>query len=115
MPINGDLLLLLKSNMLGEGEPDLGEKLLKSFLEQLFESESLPIRIICMNSGIFLSTSGSPVEEILMKFQAAGSQIYSCSTCLNYYNRADKLIVGEASNMKETVAAMLKFSKILAP
>ena len=72
-----DLVLMLKSNMLGEGEPDLGEKLIKSFLEQLYESGNLPARIICVNSGIFLTTEGSAVFDILRKFEAEGSDIIS--------------------------------------
>jgi selenium metabolism protein YedF len=115
MPIDNDLLLVVKANVLGDGEPDLGEKLIKSFLEQLFESGKLPDRIIFMNSGIFLSTEGSNVVEVLNKFADAGTKIFSCGTCLSYYGRADKLLVGEPGNMKETVNSMLTYKKILAP
>jgi selenium metabolism protein YedF len=115
MPIDNDLLLVLKSNVLGDGEPDLGEKLIKSFLEQLFESGRLPESIICMNSGVFLTTEGSNVLDVLRKFIGAGTKIFSCGTCLGYYGRADKLEVGEAGNMKESVGSMLEHGKILSP
>lgn len=115
MGVNKDLLLMLTSSGLGEGEPDLGEKLLGAFLNVLFENGDIPARIICMNSGIFLTTEGSYAEETLRKFEQAGSEILSCGTCLDYYNRKDKLIIGQASNMKETVNAMLAFSKVLSP
>lgn len=115
MALNRDLLLMLKSNMLGEGEPDLGEKLIKSFLEQLFESGSLPARIICVNSGIFLSTEGSAVVDILKKYETEGSDIISCGTCLDYYNRRDKLLVGQPTNMKVIVSSMLDYKEVIAP
>ena len=51
-------MLVLRSAGLGEGEPDLGEKLLRAFLSELLESGILPARIICMNTGIFLTTGG---------------------------------------------------------
>lgn len=115
MPVDSDLLLILKSNVLGDGEPDLGEKLLKAWLEQLLESETVPAKIACLNSGIFLTTAGSPVEDILKQFENKGSKIYSCGTCLSYYGRTDKLVIGESTNMKDTVNSMLTFKKILSP
>jgi hypothetical protein len=81
MAISRNLLLILKSSGLGEGEPDLGEKLLLSFLKKLADQ---------------------------------GTEILSCSTCLNYYGRQNKLLIGQATTMKDTVEAMLNFPKVLS-
>jgi len=115
MTLKKDLLLVIDSSGLGDGEPDLGEKLMKAFLKVLLESGDLPARIICMNSGIFLTTEGSPVLDILRRYEEQGSEILSCGTCLDYYGRKDKLQVGRATNMKETVEALLHFRKVLKP
>lgn len=115
MSLDTNLLLLLKAAWLGDGEPDLGEKLLKSFLTVLLESGTIPARIICLNSAIFLTTEGSPVADLLRQFEEQGATISSCSTCLEYHGRTDKLIVGVAGNMKGTVEAMLQYGKVLAP
>lgn len=109
MPIDKDFLLVLKSNCPGEGEPDLGEKLMKSFLEVIYNTGNLPAKIICLNSGIFLTTEGSPVREVVEKMDAAGVEINSCTTCLNYHKRMEKMFVGKASDMRETVMAMHKY------
>ena len=114
MPINVDLLLVLKSSTFGEGEIDLGETLMEKFLNTLLESGNLPARIICMNSAIFLTTAGSHFNDILSKFELEGTTILSCSTCLEYYNRADKLRVGKATTMKETVGSMLSFGRVIS-
>lgn len=115
MTIDKDLLLILKSSGLGDGEPDLGHRLMNGFLNALQASGTLPARIVCLNSGIFLTTRGSPVKVLLDGFAEAGVEILSCSTCLDYYGRTDKLIIGKSTNMKDTVAAMLKFPRILTP
>ena len=115
MQIEREFLLLLKSSSLGDGEPDLGEKLMKSLLNTIWESAILPAKIICMNSGIFLTTEGSQVVDILMRFEEQGAQILSCGTCLEYYDRKDKLIIGKPTNMKDTVNAMLNFERVVAP
>jgi len=114
MEIEKNLLLVLKSSVLGESEPNLGEKLLMAFLDTLFESGTVPARIICLNSGIFLTTEGSPVIETLKKYEEQGTKIFSCGTCLDYYGRKDKLVVGQPTNMKDTVNALLGFKKVVA-
>lgn len=115
MAVDSRLLLVLKSTMLGEGEPDLGEKLLRAFLTQLLESGSVPARIICMNAGIFLTTEGSSMQDLMESFASRGSEILSCGTCLEYYKRKDRLVVGGPTNMRDTVQALLNFDKVLQP
>jgi selenium metabolism protein YedF len=114
MNVNKDLLLVLKSNGLGEAEPDLSEKLLKGFLNMLLESGQTPARIICMTSAIFLTTEGSPVIDIMKNFERAGTEILSCMTCLEYYGRKDKIVAGKPTNMRETVNALLSFPKVIS-
>jgi selenium metabolism protein YedF len=111
--IDSDFLLILGSSQLGDGEPDLGEKLMASFLGQLLEVGTVPGKIICMNTGIFLTTRGSPVLETMRKLADAGAAISSCTTCLNYYGRLDSLEVGTAGTMRDTVAAMLEARKVV--
>jgi selenium metabolism protein YedF len=113
MPVDSSMLLLIQSSILGDGEPDLGEKLLRAFLTQLLEAGSVPAQIICMNSGIFLTTEASPVEDLMKRFESCGSEILSCGTCLEYYKRADRLVVGKPTDMRDTVRALLTFKKIL--
>jgi selenium metabolism protein YedF len=115
MDLNKDLLLVIDSSGLGDGEPDLGEKLMKAFLHVLLESGDLPARIICMNSGIFLTTDGSPVLDILQGYEEQGTEILSCGTCLEYYGRSDKLRLGRPTNMKDTVDALRTFKQVLKP
>ena len=115
MAVDEDLLLILGSSVLGDGEPDLGEKLMTAFLSMLFESERLPARIVCMNSGVFLTTEGSSVLELLGRFEAEGCEILSCGTCLEYFGRREALRIGKPTNMRDTVASMLSFGKVLTP
>jgi selenium metabolism protein YedF len=113
--LDKNLLLILKSSGLGDGAPDLSEKLLKMFLNVLYESGTYPAKIVCLNSGIFLTTGASEAAESLAKFQKEGTEVLSCSTCLDYYGRLDRLVIGKPTNMRDTVAAMLNFPKVLSP
>ncbi len=115
MSIKKEFLLLLKSSSIGDGEPDLGEKLMLSFLDELWKSGGVPARIICLNSGIYLTTKGSQAADALKKFEDEGSEILSCATCLDYYGKKDQLILGKPTNMKDTVSSLLSFKMVIAP
>ncbi len=115
MAITKDLLLVLDSSLLGDGEPDLGEKLIRAFLTVLLESGNLPARVICMNSGIFLTIRDSPVLEIMKNLAEQGSEILSCGTCLDYYGKKEDLAIGKPTTMKDTVKSLLEFKKVLKP
>jgi selenium metabolism protein YedF len=114
MAINPKFLLVLKSFALGDGEADLSEALLEKFLTVLLESGNLPARIIFMNSAVFLTTGASCKFDLLSKYQDAGTEMFSCGTCLEYYGRSDQLRIGAIGNMKDTVNAMLSFEKVIS-
>jgi hypothetical protein len=81
----------------------------------LADSGSIPARIICMNTGVFLTTEASHVETLMKEFESRGSEILSCGTCLEYFKRANRLLVGRPINVRDTVQAMLSFEKVLQP
>jgi len=113
MPIDNDFLLLITSSEIGAGEADLGAKLTDLLFKVFSQSETLPAKIIFLNSGIFLTTEGSPVKEKLEAIEKKGVEISSCITCLNYFHRMEKIVVGKASDMNDTVASMTRFKKIV--
>lgn len=95
--------VLIKSSLFGEGEPELGQVLMKSFLFSLNELEGKVAQVIFMNSGVKLTTEGSPVLEHLQALEQKDVEILSCGTCLDYYQVKDKLAVGKITNMYTAV------------
>ena len=49
-----------------------------------------------------------PVAEDLRAIEAAGAEILSCGTCLDYFHAKEKLLVGRISNMREIVETMTR-------
>jgi selenium metabolism protein YedF len=115
MKVDRDLLLICRSSGIGDGEPDLGGVLMKKFRRVLLDSGRLPARCIFVNSGIFLTTEGSPVLDQLRGFERGGSEILSCGTCLEYYDREGRLVIGSPTGMTATVDAMLSFARVITP
>jgi len=101
LPARSRTTYLITSSLFGQGSPDLGQVLMKSLFVSLAGQEIPPAALIFVNTGVYLSTEGSPVLEQLQKMSAGGTTVLSCGTCLDYYKIKEKLAVGRVSNMYE--------------
>ena len=108
-------LVVLSADHMGEGAEELGKILMKGFLYALSQMDTLPETILFYNGGVMLTTEGSESLEDLKAMEEQGVKIYSCGTCLDFYNRKDLLEVGEVTNMYTIVELMAKAEKILKP
>lgn len=93
------LVIGFGTDTFGKGEEELGKILIKSFFYTLSETKPYPDAMVFYNSGINLTTTGSPVLEELKALAEAGVTIYSCGTCLDFYGKKEELQIGEISNM----------------
>lgn len=99
-------VLLIKNEFLGDGNDELGKVLMKGFLYTITETKPYPEKVVLLNSAIKLSTVNEETIAHLKKLEEAGTKIYSCGTCLNYYNLADQLKVGVVGNMYDVVESL---------
>ena len=109
------VVLLVTKDELGQGPPELGWVLMRSFFKVLARNEPKPARAIFVNTGVRLTTEGSEVLDAIQALEDAGVEILSCGTCLDYFDLKDKLKVGKATNMNDTVAALMKAERVLCP
>ena len=112
-PETSGILYFITSNHLGEGSPELGQILIKSLLFTLSEQQLAPQTLIFLNSGVYLTTTGSPALEELQVLSNKGTEILSCGTCLDYYKLKEKLAVGRISNMYEINDYLTKAEKVI--
>ncbi len=111
----GPTVLLVKSNRMGRGDDQLGEILIRGFFHTLTEIEDAPAVMIFLNSGVKLTTEGSPVLDDLRALEERGVEIYSCGTCLNYFGLTESLKVGAVSNMYSIAETLLSAGKVISP
>jgi selenium metabolism protein YedF len=109
----GGEVILITSDKFGVGDERLGEILMSAFLNTLWDYEPKPAKLLFINNGVRLTTEGSEVLETLELLEKKGVQVFSCGTCLEYYNLGDKLKVGLVSNMYATVDALLQATKVI--
>ncbi|WP_456273127.1 DsrE family protein [Bacillus sp. AK031] len=92
-------VILVSSDQLGNGDKDLGEGVLETFITLLKQRDEKPEAIFLMNRGVLTLTEQSLVSVHLKEIAEQGVPVYACKTCVDYYEVEEQLIVGEISGM----------------
>lgn len=108
-------LVAITSATMGTGSDELGKTLMKGFIYALVQLPELPGTILFYNGGASLTTEGSDSLEDLKTLEAQGVEILTCGTCLNFYGLADKLRVGQVTNMYTIAEKLTTASKVIQP
>lgn len=110
---SGDFVVLVAGDKMGEGSPELGKVLMRSYFYALTETKPYPRTIIFINSGVNLTVEDSPVLDKLTILRDRGVEILSCGTCLDFYKLKAKLAVGDISNMYSIVEKLNEAAKVI--
>lgn len=108
-------LLFLNSDQIGAGEEELGKKLLQLFLEKLVASEVKVDAVACLNRAVLLTTEEGAALESLKALAAHGALVTTCGTCLDFYGRKEKLLLGSVGGMQQTVEMFASADRVIAP
>jgi selenium metabolism protein YedF len=108
-------VVVVSSDKMGEGDPELGAILMKAFLNSLIEQPILPTHLIFYNSGVMLPTIDSGVTGSLKALDESGVDIMICGTCVDFYEVKTLLTVGRISNMFTITETMVKAGHIIKP
>ncbi|MCF0151276.1 MAG: sulfurtransferase-like selenium metabolism protein YedF [Firmicutes bacterium] len=108
-------VICVTSDKMGLGDDTLGANLMKAFFFAVTQQDMLPRTILFYNGGAKLTVEGSPVLEDLKKLAEEGVDILTCGTCLNFYGIADKLAVGDVTNMYDIVEKLSAASNVIRP
>lgn len=108
-------VVVISSAVMGVGNDELGKILMKGFIYAISGQEKLPKTMLFYNGGASITCEGSASLEDLKSLEAQGVEILTCGTCLNHYGLADKLAVGEVTNMYVIAEKMTNASLIVKP
>lgn len=104
------LLIIISSDIIGKDEK-LGRILMKAFLETMIAIKQLPDTIFLMNTAVKFTTIDEEFIELFKKIESLGTEIFTCGTCLKYYNLEDHLKVGYRGTTNHFVEGMFDFNK----
>ncbi len=110
---NPSTVILITREGMGSADHDLQQRLLKSYLRLLIDSETLPNAICFYTDGVKLLVEGSPVLEELRALEAREVHLIACSTCLNYFGLVDQVQVGIVGGMADIIEAQRRADKVI--
>jgi selenium metabolism protein YedF len=100
---------------MGQGDDELGRKLMKTFINIIGMMDNMPSLIAFYNSGVKLTVKDSGVDDILMELEKRGVRMLICSTCIDYFGIGDKIAAGEKSNMFVITSELASAGNIIRP
>lgn len=115
VPAKKNLVIQVSSDAMGAGSDELGRNLMKAFIYAATQQDDLPATMLFYNGGAHLTCEGSPALDDLKALAEQGVEILTCGTCLNHYGIADKLAVGEVTNMYVICQKLEQASNIVRP
>ena len=114
-PARGGKVVVLSADTMGGGDERLGKKLMKAFIFALTSQDEAPDKVICYNTGAYLTTRDADTVKDLKTLEAAGTTVMTCGTCLDFYGLKAELQVGIVSNMYDIVEAQMSAAQIIRP
>lgn len=106
-----NLLVIVASDHMGE-DKDLGRILLKGFLKLCWLKICFQKEFF-MNTGVKLTTLDETFIPILKELEKRGVEIFSCGTCLKFYNLEKDLKVGLRGGTDTYLEALFNFKRTL--
>jgi selenium metabolism protein YedF len=104
---------ILNSEFMGQGNDELGHKLMGAFLKKVWSRKKKPHAIIFYNSAVKLLATGSMYLDALHGLHDSGVDLIACGTCIDFYALTDKIDVGRVSGMEEIVDLTQKADSVV--
>jgi selenium metabolism protein YedF len=105
----------ISSELMGQGDDDLGKKLMKSFFVALSVLDELPSVIAFYNSGVKLTVRESEVIDILQEVEKKGVEIIICGTCVDHYKLGNKINIGSIGDMFSILEKLSSAGNVVRP
>jgi hypothetical protein len=99
---------------LGDGPEGLQQLLATKFLSLTLDSGNLPARMLFYTDGVRLACTGSPVIDLLQRFEAQGCELILCKTCLDTFQLSDQVQVGIVGGMGDIIETLQKAPNVIS-
>lgn len=110
-----DYVVCIKSEHMGEGDPELGKILMETFVDNLKLQEQLPTHVVLYNSGVKFALKSSPLCSSLTELEELGTRVMLCGTCVDHYGIQMDIGVGMISNMVSLTETLATAGHVVTP
>ncbi|NDL66651.1 sulfurtransferase-like selenium metabolism protein YedF [Clostridiales bacterium F-3ap] len=106
-------IIVINNEGFGQGDAELGRKLLGAFLRKLWVRQDKPEAIILYNGGVKIAARGSDILDAVKGLESAGVDILACGTCVEHFGLQDSMAGARISNMEEISNRMMTAEKVV--
>ena len=108
------IVIIFNSNGMGStNEQPLKDKLTRTFLMLVEQTQPLPRAICFYTDGVRLACQGSAVLEQLKSLESKGVHLILCKTCLDYFGLLENVEVGIVGGMGDIQTAMWQADTVI--
>ena len=112
--IEGSVVILISSNLFGQGDDKAGNLLMEEFSHTLIHMTEIVNSLILINSAVFLATEGSDQVPFFKIMEEQGIEILCSDTCLSYYGLQGRLRVGRKASMVTISSRLLQAGWVIS-
>jgi len=113
--VENNYVVCIKSELMGEGDPELGKVLMETVLDNLKLQEQLPTHVVLYHGGVHLAMKQSPACSSLSELEELGTRVMLCGTCIDHYGLQYDIGVGMISNMVVITETMAVAGHVIYP
>jgi len=106
-------IVVINRDKMGHGSDELGEILIKGYVNALCQMELLPEKIIFYNSGVLICRKKNAEITNLKNLFDQGIDFVLCGACVDYFQIKEEIAVGRISNMLDICEILINSEKII--
>ena len=110
-----EYVVCIKSELMGEGDPELGKVLMHTFVDNLKLQDQLPTHVVLYNGGVKLAMKQSQACSSLSELEELGTRIMLCGYCIDHYGLQYDIGVGMISNMVVITETLTNAGHVIYP
>lgn len=107
------VLLINHEGGMGHGAPELGQKILRTFLTKAPAALHGLEAVVFYNSGVKLVVEGSELLAPLSTLHDQGVDVIACGTCVDAYELRDRIRVAEVGSMDQILKELEAAEKVI--
>jgi selenium metabolism protein YedF len=113
-PVGQKTLVLLATDSLGQGDAELGRKIVTNFIKTMKEMGDDLWRLVLLNGGVKLAVEGSEALPQLQELAREGLGILVCGPCLKTFDLFEKKQVGDLTSMLDIITSLQMAEKVIS-
>tara|TARA_R110002072_G_scaffold14048_1_gene58574 strand:+ start:946 stop:1452 length:507 start_codon:yes stop_codon:yes gene_type:complete len=105
--------IVINRDSMGQGDPQLGKKILGTFLTKAGAAFRDLEAVVFYNSGVRCLAEGSAYLPQLATLDEQGVDLIACGTCVDAFELRDQIRVGEVGSMDRILSELDQAAKVI--